>query len=119
MLLAKTDGGRFAAVFERSIAAYSAAGARRDADRVRERMRQGGASLGRVGEASEETGWSGLTETERRVADLVARGLTNAEIGADMFMSRHTAGVHLRHIFRKLGIKSRVELTRIVLEQGA
>jgi tetratricopeptide (TPR) repeat protein len=46
VLLAKMDGGPFAAVFERSIAAYSAAGATRDADRVRERLRQGGASLG-------------------------------------------------------------------------
>jgi len=120
VLLANTDGGPFAAVFERSITTYSAAGATRDADRVRERLRQGGASLGwlRVGESSEETGWSGLTETERLVAHLVAQGLTNAEIGAQMFMSRHTAGVHLRHIFRKLGIKSRVELTRIVLQQG-
>ena len=55
---------------------------------------------------------------ERRVADLVSQGLTNSEVGTQMFMSRHTVGVHLRHMFRKLAIKSRVELTRIVIEQG-
>src|SRR5207244_13552182 len=64
-------------------------------------------------------GWSSLTESERSVADLVADGLTNREAGTRLFLSHHTVDAHLRHIYRKLGIRSRVELTRVVAEEGA
>lgn len=64
-------------------------------------------------------GWSSLTESERSVADLVAEGLTNREAATRLFLSHHTVDAHLRHIYRKLGIRSRVELTRVVSEQGA
>jgi DNA-binding CsgD family transcriptional regulator len=56
-----------------------------------------------------------LRESEHRVAELVAVGLTNREIGASLFLSRHTIDSHLRQIFRKLDISSRVELTRLVV----
>jgi DNA-binding CsgD family transcriptional regulator len=62
--------------------------------------------------------WDSLTSTERRVADLVAEGLTNREIGQRMFLSRHTIDFHLRHIYLKLHIHSRVQLARLVIEQG-
>ena len=61
-------------------------------------------------------GWPSLTDTERRVARLVAEGLTNAEVGQRLFLSRHTVDFHLRHIFRKLTVHSRVAMTRCVLE---
>ena len=61
-------------------------------------------------------GWQSLTDTERRVALLVAEGLTNAQAGARMFLSRHTIDFHLRQIFRKLNVHSRVAMTRRVLE---
>jgi transcriptional regulator of acetoin/glycerol metabolism/DNA-binding CsgD family transcriptional regulator len=64
-------------------------------------------------------GWSSLTESERSVADLVAGGLTNREAATRLFLSHHTVDAHLRHIYRKLGIRSRVELTRVVAERGA
>jgi DNA-binding CsgD family transcriptional regulator len=57
----------------------------------------------------------GLTETERRVADLIARGRTNREIAAAMFVTQNTVQTHLRHIFRKLGVRSRTELAARVL----
>ena len=60
-------------------------------------------------------GWDSLTDTERGVADLVARGLSNRQVAIQLFLSRHTVGSHLRRIFRKLDISSRVELTRIVV----
>jgi DNA-binding CsgD family transcriptional regulator len=60
-------------------------------------------------------GWESLRESEHRVAELVAVGLTNREIGASLFLSRHTIDSHLRQIFRKLDISSRVELTRLVV----
>lgn len=63
-------------------------------------------------------GWGSLTQTEGRVAELASEGLTNREIAARMFLSAHTVGFHLRHIFRKLDINSRVELTRLLVERG-
>jgi DNA-binding CsgD family transcriptional regulator len=57
-----------------------------------------------------------VTNTERHVALLVAEGLTNAQVGQRMFLSRHTIDFHLRQIFRKLNVHSRVAMTRRVLE---
>jgi DNA-binding CsgD family transcriptional regulator len=64
------------------------------------------------------SGWDSLTETEHTVAGLVAEGLSNQRVANEMFISRHTVDFHLRHIFRKLGIDSRVVLTRITLANG-
>jgi DNA-binding CsgD family transcriptional regulator len=58
-------------------------------------------------------GWDSLTEAEHSVTELVADGLTNREAAARLFLSRHTIDSHLRHIFRKLDINSRVDLVRI------
>jgi DNA-binding CsgD family transcriptional regulator len=69
------------------------------------------------GLSREAAGWADLTRTERQVAQVVAGGLTNREAGRRVFMSPHTVDAHLRHIFRKLDINSRVELARIVGEQ--
>jgi DNA-binding CsgD family transcriptional regulator len=55
-----------------------------------------------------------LTPTEHSVAELVAEGLTNRQIAERLFLSRHTVGFHLRSIFRKLSVTSRVDLTRLV-----
>ena len=62
------------------------------------------------------TGWTDLADTERTVAELVARGLTNKQAGRMMFLSRHTVDYHLRRVFRKLGVSSRVELARLLGE---
>ncbi|HXW35938.1 MAG TPA: helix-turn-helix transcriptional regulator [Acidimicrobiales bacterium] len=61
-------------------------------------------------------GWGELTDAERTVAEHVSRGLTNKEVGRQMFLSRHTIDSHLRQVFRKLGINSRVELARLLGE---
>jgi DNA-binding CsgD family transcriptional regulator len=52
----------------------------------------------------------GLTETERRSAALVAQGRTNREIASAMFVTENTVQTHIRHIFQKLGVRSRTEL---------
>jgi DNA-binding CsgD family transcriptional regulator len=62
-------------------------------------------------------GWASLTETDRRIADLVAEGLTNRQVAEAIFVSRHTVDTHLRHIFQKLNIGSRVHLARLVVER--
>jgi len=57
--------------------------------------------------------WADLTDTQRMVAELVAEGLTNRSVGARLFLSPHTVDFHLRQIYRRLGVRSRVELARL------
>jgi DNA-binding NarL/FixJ family response regulator len=58
---------------------------------------------------------SGLTETEQRIATLVAQGRTNKEVAATMFVSENTVQTHMRHIFQKLSVRSRTELAARLL----
>jgi ATP/maltotriose-dependent transcriptional regulator MalT len=60
----------------------------------------------------------GLTETERRVAELAARGSSNREIAAELFMGVSTVEAHLSRIYRKLGIRSRTALAGRFASQG-
>jgi DNA-binding NarL/FixJ family response regulator len=60
----------------------------------------------------------GLTERESQVAVLVAEGLSNREIAAALYVSPETVKSYVRQIFRRLGIRNRVELTNYV-RQGS
>jgi DNA-binding CsgD family transcriptional regulator len=64
-------------------------------------------------------GWDSLTDTERTIADLVAEGLSNRQVASRVFLSTHTVAFHLRHVFWKLGVTSRVQLARMAAEQAA
>jgi DNA-binding CsgD family transcriptional regulator len=59
-------------------------------------------------------GWEGLTDTERAIAEMASQGLTNREIAIRAFVSHHTVDSHLRKVFRKLGVNSRVTLAAAV-----
>lgn len=60
-----------------------------------------------------------LTVAEERVVRLVTDGLTNREVALKLFLSPHTVDTHLRHAFAKVGVNSRVELTRWFLQSRA
>jgi signal transduction histidine kinase len=57
--------------------------------------------------------WAVLSPTERRIASLVVEGLTDREVAERMLVRERAVDSHLRSIFRKLGIRSRVELARV------
>ena len=94
-------------MIEQARETFDALGAREWSARAAERLRGTGARSQATGE---------LTDAEARVAALVARGHTNKEAGAQLFMSVHTVEAHLTSIYRKVGIRSRTELTRAVAD---
>ena len=97
----------------------SAAGAERDAARVRRLLRDRGAQ--RVGGRPDPAAahWPELTASELAVVRLVIRGATDREVAQRLYISAHTVNSHLRHVFTKLGIRSRVELARRAGERQA
>jgi pimeloyl-ACP methyl ester carboxylesterase/DNA-binding CsgD family transcriptional regulator len=54
--------------------------------------------------------WATLSRTERVVVEHVSRGLTNARIAQELFISRYTVETHLKHVFAKLGASSRAQV---------
>jgi DNA-binding CsgD family transcriptional regulator len=67
---------------------------------------------------SSTLGVGALSGREREVARLVVDRRTNSEIAAELFLSLKTVETHLRNIFRKLGVSSRVEVARLVQTQA-
>lgn len=105
-------------LLEEALGYYVDSQAPRDAARVERRLRELGSR--RVKQADTTGGltpWSRLTRSELRVVRLVAEGLTNREVANQLWLSPHTVDSHLRHVFTKLAINGRVELTRMFLNQ--
>ncbi len=87
--------------------------------RVRAQLRAAGVRLHHWKRADKPAyGWQSLTETEQRIADLVANGLSNRQVAGRLFLSTHTVAFHLRHIYWKLDVNSRVQLARLAAEQA-
>jgi DNA-binding CsgD family transcriptional regulator len=119
-LLAATGSQRDAiARLDQAIEGYRTTGATRDVARVRRRLRRLGVRRRHWAvDTRPATGWLSLTGTESTVSELVSQGLTNQQVADHMFISVHTVAFHLRQVFRKLGISSRVELARIAVAQA-
>lgn len=107
------------ALFDEALALYVASSAGRDAARLQKRLRALGVRRRSRPEASAgDPSWAPLTQSELRVVRLVAEGLTNREVAHRLYISPHTVDSHLRHVFAKLDINSRVELTRRFVSSG-
>ncbi|MER7936335.1 MULTISPECIES: AAA family ATPase [unclassified Streptomyces] len=120
--LAAAAGDTASAVpsFEEAARLMSASGAGRDQERVRGRLRRLGVRTAPVRpHPADPHGWEDLTESERKLVPLVVEGLTNRAVADRLYVSVHTVNTHMKHIFAKLGINSRVELTRLAIERGA
>ncbi|MFP5316816.1 MAG: ATP-binding protein [Acidimicrobiia bacterium] len=99
---AKASRRPLAAAFD----AFERLGARPWAARARAELRAAGDST----TVGARAGIGSLTPQEREIAELAAGGLTNREIGAQLFLSPRTVSAHLYRIFPKLGITSRAAL---------
>ncbi len=92
---------------------YVHCGATADAHRIGQLLREQGVSR-RISKQRPHTGIDSLTESELKVAQLVAAGATNRSVAEKLSLSPHTVNSHLRNTFAKLDIRSRTELGRLI-----
>jgi DNA-binding NarL/FixJ family response regulator len=88
-------------------------GAAHWAERAREELRASGQTARRRESSTRDD----LTQQELQIARLVAHGLSNREVAAQLFLSPRTIDFHLRNVFRKLGVTSRMQLAQLDLER--
>ncbi|WP_460070513.1 helix-turn-helix transcriptional regulator [Streptomyces sp. YKOK-I1] len=94
---------------------FSRFGAEAFAERARGELQAAGAKVRNRTVAAT----TALTPQEAQIARLAGKGLTNPEIGAQLFISRHTVEWHLRKVFSKLNISSRREIRAVQFEDEA
>ncbi len=114
-------GDRDGAVAEMTAAGDLAArcGAPRVAEEARSELRRAGVRVARGGGRALGTeGLDVLSSREREIAELVAEGLSNREIGARLFLSEKTIETHLTRVFQKLGVRSRTQVAAQVVRDG-
>lgn len=111
LLAAGGRGNEAREALETAVALYTRLGASWDCARAAARVRRYGVRRGVRGPRNRpKTGWASLTDTERAVALQVAEGCSNADIAAQMFLSRRTVQSHVSSILGKLGLRSRREI---------
>ncbi len=107
---------RAIAEFEKAAGIFHTCGARRYRDGADHELRVLGCRIHRRTQAgqADATGIAALTGREEQIARLVVDRRTNPEIAQILFLSPKTVETHLRNIFRKLDVSSRVEVARAV-----
>jgi two-component system, NarL family, nitrate/nitrite response regulator NarL len=70
------------------------------------------------GSGASSGAFSGLTQREREVMSLLVQGLPNKEISQRLKIEVVTVALHLRSIYRKLGVSSRTQAVRLAMQQG-
>jgi DNA-binding CsgD family transcriptional regulator/tetratricopeptide (TPR) repeat protein len=101
------------AAYADAVAVYEKLEAAWDLLRARERLRAAGLRRGvHTPRRRPATGWKALTPTELTVARLVASGMSNPDIAAQLFLSRRTVHTHVAHVMAKLDVHSRVAIAR-------
>ncbi len=98
----------------RAEAELSALGAARHRDEAARELRRLGERVTARQRRRGGQGLDALSGREREIAERVAEGRTNREIGAELFLSEKTVEGHLTRIFAKLGVASRVEVAEVV-----
>lgn len=112
--------GEAKAHFEQALEAFENLDAQLLIARTRKVMRSFAIRTGARGKRRRpKFGWEALTDAEQRVVVLAAGGFTNPQIAEQLFLSRYTVQTHLKHIFAKLNISSRMELATIASERAA
>jgi DNA-binding CsgD family transcriptional regulator len=118
VLIQQGDNASASAALDKALTIAARVGASWDAARIRGRLRRLGVRRRPAKIDPPKTGWEALTEAESVVANLASHGCTNREIADKLFISPHTVNAHLRHVFEKLGVNSRVQLTRLVADRS-
>lgn len=113
----REPGTAAASSLEAAYAIYHEAAASRDLARVRSALQSLGVRKREPAVARPDRGWASLTRVELAVVQVVAEGKTNREAAAELYLSAYTVNTHLRHAFAKLGIRSRVELARLLVRR--
>jgi DNA-binding CsgD family transcriptional regulator len=85
-----------------------------DARRVGRELRRLGVQRRIVTHPRAKTGWDSLTDSELKVVNLVAHGVTNRSVATQLHLSPNTVKTHIRTAFAKLGINSRAQLTQLM-----
>jgi DNA-binding CsgD family transcriptional regulator len=85
-----------------------------DARRVGRALRGLGVERRIVSQPRAKTGWDSLTDSELKVVNLIAQGVTNRSVATQLHLSPHTVKTHVHNAFAKLGINSREQLTRLM-----
>jgi DNA-binding CsgD family transcriptional regulator len=90
---------------------FTEVGAQPWADRARQELRASGATARKRDPSTALR----LTPQEQQIASLVSRGHSNADVAAQLFLSRRTVEFHLSNAYQKLGVRSRGDLVRLAL----
>ena len=85
-----------------------------DARRVGRALRGLGVERRIVTHPRAKTGWDSLTDSELKVVNLIAQGVTNRSVAQRLYVTPHTVKAHLHNAFAKLGINSRAELSKLM-----